>query len=63
MSEQVNCLQAEMLSELKSQTAILQRMESKQDLLIQALADEQEDLDPDARPLTYMDGTPIKGLS
>ncbi|MGP5283165.1 hypothetical protein ACTXNJ_18515 [Pseudomonas helleri] len=63
MSEQANCLQAEMLSELKKQTAILQRMESKQDLLIQALADEQEEIDPDARPLMYMDGTPIKGLS
>jgi len=51
------------LEEQKKQTAILLRMESRQDLLIQALADEQEDIDPDARLLTYMDGTPIKGLS
>ncbi|WP_278939773.1 hypothetical protein [Pseudomonas helleri] len=58
MSEQANCLQAEMLSELKKQTAILQRMESKQDLLIQALADEQEGSDAESAPRTYMDGTP-----
>ena len=58
MNEQANCLQAEMLSELKKQTAILQRMESKQDLLIQALADEQEGGDAESAPRTYMDGTP-----
>lgn len=59
MSEQANCLHAEMLSELKKQTAILQRMESKQDLLIQALAEEQAEHNPDAQPMTYMDGSAV----
>ncbi|MBE8590831.1 hypothetical protein IQK56_07745 [Pseudomonas sp. MAFF 301449] len=58
MSEQANCLQAEMLAEMKKQTALLERMETNQSILIQALAEDQADQDPDARPLTYMDGTP-----
>ena len=59
MSEQANCLQVEMLSELKKQTAILERMAEQQGLLIQALADDQGE-DPDAPPLTYMDGSPCR---
>ena len=58
MSEQANCLQVEMLSELKKQTAILERMAEQQGLLIQALADDQGE-DPDAHPLTYMDGSKV----
>ena len=58
MSEQPNCLQAEMLAEMKKQTALLERMEKHQALLIQALAEDQAGQDPDARPMTYMDGSP-----
>lgn len=60
MSEQANCLQAEMLAEMKKLTALLERLEKHQALLIQALADDQAEQDPDARPLTYMDGTPCR---
>ena len=60
MSEQANCLQVEMLAELKKQTALLERMEKHQAMLIQALAEDQAEQDPDARPLTYMDGTPCR---
>lgn len=60
MSEQANYLQAEMLAEMKKQTALLERMEAHQALLIQALAEDQAEQDPDARPLTYMDGTPCR---
>ncbi|NBF13077.1 YebO family protein [Pseudomonas protegens] len=60
MSGQVNSLLVEMLAEQKKQTAILERMAEQQGLLIQALAEEQVDQDPDARPLTYMDGTPCR---
>lgn len=56
MNEQANCLLAEMLGELKRQTAILERMEKQQSLLIQALAEDQAEQDPDAAPLTYLDG-------
>jgi len=41
MSEQANCLQAEMLSEMKKQTALLERMDTHQAMLIQALAEDQ----------------------
>lgn len=60
MSEQPNCLQVEMLAELKKQTTLLERMETHQAILIQALAEDQAEQDPDARPLTYMDGTPCR---
>ncbi|WP_028619172.1 hypothetical protein [Pseudomonas canadensis] len=60
MSEQANCLQVEMLAEMKKQTALLERMETQQALLIQALAEDQAEQDPDALPLTYMDGTPCR---
>lgn len=59
MSEQVNCLPVEMLAEMRKQTAILERMERQQSLLIQALAEDQGE-DPDAPPSTYMDGTPCR---
>lgn len=45
------------LEEQKKQTAILERMERHQSILIQALAEEQ---DPDAPPSTYMDGRPCR---
>lgn len=60
MSEQANCLQAEMLAEMKKQTALLERMEAKQSMLIQALAQDQAEQDPEAPPMTYMDGTPCR---
>lgn len=48
-----------LLDEQKRQTAILERMEKQQSLLIQALAEEQGQ-DPDAPAMTYMDGTPCR---
>lgn len=50
---------AEILSEQKRQTAILERMAEQQSQLIQAMA-EGEPEDSDAQPLTYMDGTPCR---
>jgi len=58
MSGRANCLMVEMLTELKKQTALLERMEAHQALLIQVLAEEQ-DQDPDAMPMTYMDGSSV----
>ena len=46
MSEQANCLQVEMLAEMKKQTALLERMETHQALLIQTLAEDQGDQVP-----------------
>lgn len=60
MSEQANCLQAEMLAEMKKQTALMERMEANQSMLIQALAQDQAEQDPEAPPMTYMDGTPCR---
>ncbi|NNA76752.1 hypothetical protein HBO13_29395 [Pseudomonas lactis] len=48
----------ELLHEQRKQTAILERIEKQQGLLIQALAEEQGD-DPDAQPLTYIDGSRV----
>lgn len=60
MNEQASSLLLELLSESKKQTAILERMEQQQTLLIQALAEDQSEQDPDNQPLTYMDGTPCR---
>lgn len=49
----------ELLHEQRKQTAILERIEKQQGLLIQALAEDQGE-DPDASPSTYMDGTPCQ---
>lgn len=62
MSERLSYLESlltQVLTEQKQQTAILNRMAEQQLLLIQALADE-DDEDPDAMPSTYMDGTPCR---
>ena len=62
MSEHLSCLESlltQVLTEQKQQTAILNRMAEQQLLLIQALADDGDE-DPDAMPLTYMDGTPCQ---
>ncbi|WP_252959062.1 hypothetical protein [Pseudomonas simiae] len=50
----------QMLVEQRSQTELLKQISNQQALLIQALADEQAEQDPDAHPLTYMDGTPCR---
>lgn len=60
MSGQAISYLAEILSEQKKQTAILQRMAEQQGLLIQALGEDQAEQDPDALPTTYMDGTPCR---
>jgi hypothetical protein len=62
MSEQLSYLESllnEILTEQKQQTVILNRMAEQQLLLIQALADE-DDEGSDAMPSTYMDGTPCR---
>jgi hypothetical protein len=62
MSGQLSYLEsllAQVLTEQKQQTAILNRMAEQQLLLIQALANEDSE-DPDAIPSTYMDGTPCR---
>lgn len=47
------------LEEQKKQTVILEQISKQQILLIQVLADEQGDEDPDALPMTYMDGSKV----
>ncbi|MNP87419.1 hypothetical protein D3C76_1882960 [compost metagenome] len=60
MSEHVASLLERMVIEQERQTNLLQQIASNQVLLIQALATEQIDQDPDAMPLTYMDGSPCR---
>ena len=59
MSEQVSCLLVELLAEQKKQTALLEQIAKQQILMIEVLADEQGEQDPDALPLTYMDGSRV----
>lgn len=59
MSEQVSCLLVEILDEQKKQTALLEQIAKYQVLMIEVLADEQGDDDPDAVPTTYMDGSRV----
>ncbi|MCF5709590.1 hypothetical protein GIV19_20225 [Pseudomonas syringae] len=64
MTEHSNSLLSQILAEqmkqtqlLQNQTDLLQRMAEQQVMLIDALADSDPE-DPDAAPLTYLDGTP-----
>lgn len=57
MNDRLVSLLERILSEQKIQTALLATMTEQQLLLIQTLADEGED--PDAEPLTYMDGSRV----
>jgi hypothetical protein len=50
----------QMLVEQQRQSELLKQISNQQALLIQALAEEQAEQDPDAHPLTYMDGTPCR---
>lgn len=59
MSEQVNCLLVELLTEQKKQTSLLEQIARQQILMIEVLADEQGEQDPDAMPMTYMDGSKV----
>lgn len=60
MSEQTNSLLVEILGEQRKQTALIEQMNRLQILLIEALAEDQIEEDPDAQPRTYMDGTPCR---
>lgn len=53
---------AAMLEEMRKQTELLRLMTEQQTLLIEALADSEQD-DQEAELTTYMDGTPILGHS
>ncbi|MBA1217259.1 hypothetical protein [Pseudomonas fulva] len=56
------CLQprmAELLAEQQKQTALLEQIATQNLALIEALAD-GEDVDPDAEPQTYLDGSPCR---
>lgn len=59
MSEHVTSLLEQMLGEQKKQTAVLEQIAAQSLALIEALAD-GGDADPDAPPLTYMDGSPCR---
>ena len=59
MNEQMSCLLVELLAEQKKQTALLEQIASQQILMIEVLADEQGEQDPDALPMTYMDGSKV----
>lgn len=50
----------QLLAEQKKQTSLLQQIATNQVALIQALSEDQG-VDPDEQPQTYMDGTPIHG--
>lgn len=62
MSEQLSCLLVELLAEQKKQTSLLEQIAKQQILMIEVLADEQGEQDPDALATTYMDGTPVRRL-
>ena len=47
------------LEEQKKQTALLEQIAKQQILMIEVLADEQGEQDPDAMPMTYIDGSKV----
>lgn len=48
-----------LLDEQKKQTSLLEQIAKQQILMIEVLADEQGEQDPDALPTTYMDGSKV----
>ncbi|WP_122437800.1 hypothetical protein [Pseudomonas viridiflava] len=59
MNEHSNSLLSQILAEQMKQTQLLQLMTKQQTLLIDALSEEEPE-DPDAQPLTYLDGKPCR---
>lgn len=59
MSEQAISLLQQILEQEQKQTALLETIASQNLALIEALAD-GDDADPDAQPLTYLDGSPCR---
>lgn len=59
MSEPATSLLERILAEQRKQTGLLQQIATNQVALIQALSEEQG-VDPDEQPLTYLDGTPCR---
>ncbi|MDQ2487652.1 MULTISPECIES: hypothetical protein [Pseudomonas] len=49
----------QLLAELQKQTSLLEQIAAQNLALIEALAD-GDDVDPDAEPGTYLDGTPCR---
>ncbi|WP_444757147.1 hypothetical protein [Pseudomonas sp. A014] len=59
MSEQAISLLQQILEQEQKQTGLLETIASQNLALIEALAD-GDDADPDAQPLTYLDGSPCR---
>jgi hypothetical protein len=59
MNEQLISLLERTATAQEAQARAMQLIADRLDLLIQAMA-EDEPGDPDAQPLTYMDGTPCR---
>jgi hypothetical protein len=59
MNEQLISLLERVTAAQEAQAKAMQGMAERLDLLIQALAEDEPE-DPNALPLTYMDGTPCR---
>jgi hypothetical protein len=59
MNEQLISLLERVTAAQEAQAKAMQVMAERLDLLIQALAEDEPE-DPNALPLTYMDGTPCR---
>lgn len=59
MKEQLISLLERVTAAQEAQAKAMQVIADRLDLLIQALAEDEPE-DPDAQPLTYMDGTPCR---
>ncbi|EGB96797.1 hypothetical protein N5J66_24765 [Pseudomonas juntendi] len=60
MNEQAISLLQQILDQQQKQTSLLEQIATQNLALIEALAD-GDDVDPDAVPLAYLDGTPVHG--
>ncbi len=59
MNEQLISLLERVTAAQEAQAKAMQAVAERLDLLIQALAEDEPE-DPNAQPLTYMDGTPCR---
>lgn len=58
MNERAVSLLEQLVAEQQKQTSMLEQIASNQILLIQALSEDQG-MDEDSQPMTYMDGTRV----
>lgn len=57
---QMNSDMSDLIAAIKAQTQAITALAESSMMLIDAMSQASDDIDPDAEPLTYMDGSPVR---